>query len=369
MYKTDIAEQSIEIEGRRFTAADRETLSELARKEPDEALRPVYVFLSEWFSPDEEMEVQTSGSTGEPKRMRVSKARMICSAVKTCSYLSLCPVSVALLCMDMKYIGAKMMVVRALVCGMRLVVRRPSRHPLADVKEHVDFVAMVPLQFYQTLQTKKEREKLKRIHSVIIGGGAVDETVLEDLYDFPVSCRIYSTYGMTETLSHIALRSLNGCMASERYTPLEGVSLSLSSRGTLTVHVPDVCEETLETNDVVRLYPDGTFTVIGRSDNVVNSGGIKIQIEEDEKLLRPYMDVPFALTSVPDPSLGEALVLLVAQDGCFTVRELFNLAECHLPRYHKPRHIRIVDRIPETENGKIDRKACRELALHFLSGK
>lgn len=369
MYKTDIAEQSIEIEGRRFTAADREALSELARKEPDEALRQVYFFLSEWYSPDEEVEVQTSGSTGEPKRMRVSKARMICSAVKTCCYLSLCPVAVALLCMDMKYIGAKMMVVRALVCGMRLVVRRPSRHPLADVEEQVDFVAMVPLQFYQTLQKKEEREKLKGIHRVIIGGGAVDEAVLEELCDIPVSCRIYSTYGMTETLSHIALRPLNGCMASERYTPLEGVSLSLSSRGTLTVHVPDVCEETLETNDIVRLYPDGTFTVIGRSDNVVNSGGIKVQIEEDERLLCSCINVPFALTSVPDPSLGEALVLLVARNGCFTVGELLVLAERCLPHYHKPRHIKIVDGIPETENGKIDRKACRELALHLLSGK
>ena len=176
-------------------------------------------------------------------------------------------------------------------------------------------------------------------------------------------CRVYSTYGMTETLSHVALRLLNGPEASVGYRPFEGVSLSLSVRGTLVIHAPELCSSDLETNDVAHLHADGTFTIEGRADNVVNSGGVKIQIEEEERRLKELIDVPFALTSVPDRRLGEALVLLVIRDFPMDDVGLFDAMKALLPRYHVPRHILRVAAVPVAGNGKIDRKACRELAL------
>ncbi len=151
MWQTEIERQHVGVEGRRFSAADLHELAALSVEEEDEALRAVYAFLAEWFSPASTVEVQTSGSTGVPKRMRVEKARMMRSAVRTCEFLGLRPGDTALLCMDLKYIGAKMMVVRALVAGLHLWVRRPSGHPLADVEERVDFLSVVPMQLYNTL--------------------------------------------------------------------------------------------------------------------------------------------------------------------------------------------------------------------------
>lgn len=208
MWQTEIEWQHVGVEGRRFSATDLHELAALSVEEEDGALRAVYAFLAEWFSPASTVEVQTSGSTGVPKRMRVEKARMMRSAVRTCEFLGLRPGDTALLCMDLKYIGAKMMVVRALVAGLHLWVRRPSGHPLADVEERVDFLSVVPMQLYHTLEQVDERERLSRVRCVIVGGGAVDEVLERQLENLP--CRVYSTYGMTETLSHVALRLLNG---------------------------------------------------------------------------------------------------------------------------------------------------------------
>ena len=236
MWQTEIERQHVGVEGQRFSAADLHELAALSVEEEDEALRAVYAFLAEWFSPAATVEVQTSGSTGVPKRMRVEKERMMRSAVRTCEFLGLRPGDTALLCMDLKYIGAKMMVVRALVAGLHLWVRRPSGHPLADGEGRVDFLSVVPMQLYHTLEQ------------------AVDEALERRLEYLP--CRVYSTYGMTETLSHVALRPLNGPEASVGYRPFEGVSLSLSARGTLVIHAPELCSSDLETNDVARLHAD-----------------------------------------------------------------------------------------------------------------
>ena len=361
MWQTEIERQYIVVEERRFSAADREELARLSSgMMEDEALRAVYAFLAEWFSPGETVEVQTSGSTGAPKRMVVEKERMMRSAIRTCGFLGLCPGDTSLLCMDLKFIGAKMMVVRALVAGLCLRVRRASSHPLADVDGRIDFTAVVPMQLYNTLGCVEEREKLSRVRHVLVGGGAVDDALQRELAALP--CRVYSTYGMTETLSHIALRPLNGKEASAAYRPFEGVRLSLSPRGTLVVDAPELCASPLETNDVVRLLPDGAFVVVGRADNTVNSGGIKIQIEEEERRLRGLIDVPFALTAVADARLGEALVLLLSRGFAADDATLLRRIKAVVPRYHAPQHIVRVAEVPMAGNGKIDRKACRSLA-------
>ena len=169
---------------------------------------------------------------------------------------------------------------------------------------------------------------------------------------------------MTETLSHIALRRLNGNSASEHYYPFSSVTLSLSPENTLVIEAPLVCDDILQTNDIARIYPDGSFIILGRKDNVINSGGIKIQAEEVEKLLRPFILQPFVITSVSDPRLGQAVTLLF--EGQLDMEELKNKVQEILPPYERPKYIRMVDLIPQTGNGKINRIECRTLAEKLL---
>lgn len=368
-FQCDIRKQVLHVSGRCFDTTSLSELLELKNQAPEGIYRDLYTFLYAWFSEGETMKVQTSGSTGAPKVMEVSKRSMMNSACRTCRFLELQEGDSLLLSMNLKYIGAQMMVVRALVGGLRVLLQEPCAHPLAAVREQIDFLSMVPMQLASSLQREAERNILQAAKVVIIGGGAVDSLLEEQLQVLP--CRIYSTYGMTETLSHIAMRPLNGPERSDRYYPLPGVTLSLSVRDTLVIEVPDVCAGKLETNDCVTLYPDGSFVVKGRVDNVINSGGVKIQIEEDERLLQGVLSFPFAITSVPDSFYGERAVLL-AEHPEFSAKETDEylvLLKQTLPRYHAPRDIIFVRSLPRTENGKIDRKGCRNAALTGLEIK
>ena len=318
----------------------------------------LYLFLNEWFDASPVITVHTSGSTGVPKGLVVRKDRMMQSARLTCEFLNLQAGDTALLCMNLRYIGAMMMVVRSLVAGLNLVVRPASGHPLSDVEVPLKFAAMVPLQVYNTLRVPAERKRLEHTDILIIGGGAVDDSLEAELKTIPIAA--YSTYGMTETLSHIALRRLNGEAASKCYYPFPSVELSLSAENTLIVKAPLICDDVLQTNDIACLCSDGGFTIAGRKDNVINSGGIKIQAEEMENRLQPFIPVPFAVTAVPDPRLGQALTLLIA--GKPDIKELENKLQAVLETYYRPKHIFITELIPQTENGKIDRTGCRILA-------
>ena len=204
-------------------------------------------FLNEWHNDRPTVLVHTSGSTGKPKPLLVEKSRMEASARITCNFLGLQQGDTALLCMPLDYIAGKMMVVRALTCGLRLIAVTPSGTPCWD--EPVDLAAMVPLQVWNLLQQRPSQ--LKQIRHLLIGGGAIDERMEEALKDFPNA--VWSTYGMTETLSHIALRRLNGPTASEWYTPFEGVTLSQTDEGCLVIEAPAVHDGPLVTNDIVEL--------------------------------------------------------------------------------------------------------------------
>ena len=209
-------------------------------------------FLSEWRNDSPYVEVKTSGSTGEPKRMLVEKLRMRASARITCDFLGLKAGDTALLCMSLDYIAGKMMVVRAIERNLRLITVEPSGHPLNNGQWIMDngqfgFAAMVPMQVYNSLRVPEERERLKLIKHLIIGGGAIDEAMAEELKAFPN--QVWSTYGMTETLSHIALRRLSGPDASEWYTPFPSVSVSLNEEGCLVIDAPEVCKERLVAGD------------------------------------------------------------------------------------------------------------------------
>lgn len=315
-------------------------------------------FVSDWNGSADCLLVHTSGSTGEPKPLWVEKRRMEASARMTCQFLGLREGDTALLCLPLDYIAGKMMAVRALTCGLRLIAVPPSGHPLAN-QSAVDFAAMVPSQVYNSLQVGIERDRLRQIRHLIIGGGAIDDALAEELKTFPNG--VWSTYGMTETLSHIALRRLSGPDASVWYTPFDGVSLSLNDDGCLVVDAPLVCPDRLVTNDIAELRPDGRFRIMGRRDNVICSGGIKIQAEEVEALLRQHLTAPFCITRRKDAKWGQAVVLLTEADD---LAEAEAVCRRVLPPYWVPRHYCHTARLPLTPTGKIARKAAeREVAF------
>lgn len=319
-------------------------------------------FLAEWNNDSPFVEVKTSGSTGEPKRMLVEKRRMLASARITCDFLGLRPGDTALLCMSLDYIAGKMMVVRSLERGLKLITVEPSGHPLSTLKSQLStinyklsFSAMVPLQVYNTLQVPEERERLKQIRHLIIGGGAIDDSLAAELKDFPNN--VWSTYGMTETLSHIALRRLNGPEASLWYTPFPSVQLSLSDERCLIIHAPEVCPEPLVTNDIAEISHDGRFRILGRKDNVICSGGLKIQAEELERQLRPHMAVPFVISKRADEKFGE-IVVLITEGSPSDAR---TICERILPKFHQPKAYLHIDQIPLTETGKPARQKIKDI--------
>ena len=345
-------------------------------------------FLSEWNNGSDRVLVHTSGSTGKPKPMMVEKKRMLNSARITCDFLGLKPGDSALLCMSLDYIAGKMVVVRSIERHLHLISVSPSGHPLKDinlkdangkdVNGEITFAAMVPMQVYNTLQVPEERERLTHIRHLIIGGGAIDASLEKELRSLPGNIAIWSTYGMTETLSHIALRRINGAEASEWYQPFDSVKISQTDEGCLVIDAPLVCAETLVTNDIVEIEPyiynkvekhdkeekhdkveKLRFRIKGRKDNVICSGGIKIQIEEVEALLKPHLEKPFMLAKKKDEKFGEIAVLLTEDEDLkkveATIRRLLSDEKSSDHKNHKywiPREFRYVEHLPLTETGK-----------------
>lgn len=335
-------------------------------------------FLQEWNSDCPYVEVKTSGSTGEPKLMLVEKRRMLASARITCDFLGLKAGDTALLCMSLDYIAGKMMVVRAIERNLRLITVEPSGHPLVKPGDDFTFAAMVPMQVYNSLQVPEERERLKQIKHLIIGGGAIDEAMAEELKTFPN--HVWSTYGMTETLSHIALRRLSGPEASEWYTPFPSVGISLNEEGCLVIDAPEVCGERLVTNDIAELatqrgqplmcsassahegqspcVANVPFKILGRKDNVICSGGVKIQAEEVERMLKVHLREPYLISKRPDKKFGEVIVLLTEGD----VETAKTVCEAVMPKYQRPKAYIHVSEIPLTETKKPARRQAEILA-------
>ena len=338
-------------------------------------------FFSEWNNDSDRVLVHTSGSTGKPKPMMVEKKRMLNSARITCDFLGLKPGDSALLCMSLDYIAGKMVVVRSIERHLHLISVSPSGHPLKnidlkdvngkDVNGEITFAAMVPMQVYNTLQVPEERERLTHIRHLIIGGGAIDASLEKELQALPGNIAIWSTYGMTETLSHIALRRINGAEASEWYQPFDSVKISQIEEGCLVIDAPLVCAETLVTNDIVEIesyiynkVEKLRFRIKGRKDNVICSGGIKIQIEEVEALLKPHLEKPFMIAKKKDEKFGEIAVLLTEDEDLkkveATIRRLLSgksddsnkSSESKSHKYWIPREYLHVDHLPLTETGK-----------------
>lgn len=287
---------------------------------------------------------------------------MRASARMTCDFLGLKPADTALLCMPLDYIAGKMMVVRALERNMKLLSVEPSGHPLADNtlsdlnEGFVHLAAMVPLQVWNTLRVPEERERLHHIKHLIIGGGAIPQELEQELRTIPIN--VWSSYGMTETLSHIALRRIS----EDYYSPLPGISLSQDLDDCLIINAPALCAQTLYTNDIVRFHGKDRFQVIGRRDNTICSGGIKIQIEQVEAWLQSIGIDNIMVTYREDKVLGQALVYLTTDE--INTDMLRKSVPTNTPnsKFWLPRHIVKVPSLPLTPTGKPDRATAKQLA-------
>jgi O-succinylbenzoic acid--CoA ligase len=308
-------------------------------------------FLADWYSDQSYIWVQTSGSTGTPKKMKVSKHAMMASARRTLKFFGLRAGMSALLCLPVSYIAGKMMVVRALVGELDLVSIEPSGHPLSSVSEAIDFAAFTSMQMINEIQSAGSH--LSYLKKVIIGGGKVSEELDRQLQGQLFEA--YETYGMTESLSHIALRCINGVNRQTAFEPLDGVKIQADDRGCLVATVDGITDEPIVTNDLLELRHDGSFIILGREDNVINSGGIKILPERVEMKIQHLFSQSILIASLPHEKLGQQIILVV--EGEIADSEgLYEAIMNNVGKYERPAHIYTVPVFPRTTSGKIIRR-------------
>ncbi|MBW6536495.1 MAG: AMP-binding protein [Mariniphaga sp.] len=313
-------------------------------------------FLKEWYAPAGFIEVKTSGSTGTPKIIRLKKEFVAESAQRTLHFFQLKKNDRILHCLPIKYIAGKLMIVRALLGELDLHLVEPSTDFAFLKKERFRFAAMVPNQVAKILKAESQPgELLKNIEQLLIGGSAIPASLENALQQFSPPC--FSSYGMTETATHIALRKINGAGADDWYHCLEDINVNLSTEGCLQIFMPGLPEQPLKTTDLAELKDEKTFRILGRSDNVIISGGIKLSPEQIEKRLEPVIAEPFLISSLPHESLGEQLVLVVEGKESKVVRnQIKKICLQYLKKYQQPRQIVFASEIPGNENGKINRR-------------
>ena len=321
-------------------------------------------FLLDWLDDSEIIEVQTSGSTGKPKKIQIHKKHMVNSALATSTFFKLPEETTALLCLPAKFIAGKMMLVRAMVLGWRLDVVPPKANPLDYIYKQYDFCAMVPLQLDNSIS------RLHLVKKLLVGGGVVPEHLIVLIQG--VETKIYETYGMTETVTHIAARRINSKKKTIEecfFKALPQVVLSTDSRNCLVIKAPMVSKELVVTNDIVELITYKKFIWKGRIDNVINSGGIKLFPEQIEKKLQLAIRERFFITSEPDDKLGERLILIIEHTiEHNSYKAYFNKIKSlkNIDKYEIPKEIYFMEKFIETESGKVHRAKNLE---HILKHK
>ena len=313
-------------------------------------------FLQEWYDPKDYVIGHTSGSTGTPKEIRLLKKDMLASAHLTNEFFNIRSSSNLLLCLSPDYIAGKMMIVRTILSGANLITVKPSSSPLQNITEDIDFAALVPMQVVTSLSSPETARKLAHIKQIIIGGAAVSPMLEQQLQQIPTAC--YGTYGMTETVSHIALRQINGGKKSPCYFALGNVTFEKDKRECLIIHAPHLQQQTFVTNDIVQLADSTHFEWLGRHDNVINSGGIKLFPEKIESRIASLIPQRFFITSEQDSRLGEKAVLVIesASRSATECQKLFSQLRLYLPPYEIPKDIYFQEHFNETYSGKIVRK-------------
>lgn len=323
---------------------DREDLCRVAYsfiKEGEDFEKPVGDFLLDWFDNKPYIEMKTSGSTGTPKIIQVNKQAMVNSAIETGNFFDLRSGDKALQCLPVKYVAGKMMLIRAIVLGLDLEYVAPSSHPMNGLDGKYDFAAMVPMQAQNSLK------ELRNVKKLIVGGARISSSLEKQLMKLPT--KVYETYGMTETITHIAAKRVGEKM----FTVLPNVTISYDDRNCLVIHAPKIiAEDIVITNDLVELVNENQFKFLGRIDNVINSGGVKIIPEQVEQKLGEKISKRFFITSKENMELGEKVVLVIEGEEIEIDNSIFNC----LDKYEHPKEILFISKFKETENGKVLRK-------------
>lgn len=336
-----------------FTNAELRQVAYSLIKEGEAYEEEIGSFLLDWLKPSCFVEVKTSGSTGKPKKIQILKEHMVNSAFATSKYFNLPEKTKALLCVPGSYIAGKMMLVRAMVLGWDLDTTPPTSNPLDNIFKVYDFTAMTPFQLDNSIG------RLHLVHKLIVGGGAVSPRLKKMVQE--LDTEVYETYGMTETVSHIAARRINPKKKTAEPIPfdiLPNVQISQDDRGCLVINAPKIADGTIVTNDVVEIVTYKKFFWKGRYDNVINSGGVKLYPEEIEKKLAEVIRFRFFVTSLPDDALGDKLVLFVESDFSEEIlqkleKDIKNLKT--LSKFEKPKKIYLVEKFEETTSGKVNR--------------
>ncbi|MGY5847496.1 AMP-binding protein [Salegentibacter sp. HM20] len=339
---------------RYFTNAELYQVAYSFIKEGEPWEEAIGSFILDWIKPNSYVEVKTSGSTGKPKKIRLKKDHMINSARATAKFFDLPEKTTALMCLPANYIAGKMMLVRAMILGWQLDLVPPSANPLDQVFKVYDFCAMTPFQLDNSIA------RLHLIKKLIVGGGAVSPRLQKMVRE--VDTKVYETYGMTETVTHIAAKRLNPSKKRKKPRPfkvLPNINISQDERGCLVIKAPKLADEPVVTNDVVEILTYKKFLWKGRIDNVINSGGVKLHPEEIEKKLERIIDYRLFIASIPDDSLGDKLVLFVECE--FSEEELAKIQNDisnlkTLEKYEIPKKIYLIEKFEETPNGKIHRE-------------
>ena len=319
----------------------------------------VFSFLSDWFNRESFITIQTSGSTGTSKQIQLKKKYMTNSALATGIYFNLPEKTTSLVCLSTDYIAGKMMLVRALVMGWHLDVIEPSSHPLNGMEKAYDFCAMVPFQLYNSL------DRLDCIKKLIVGGGVVSHNLQQKISN--LKTEIFATYGMTETITHIAVKKLNNSNATTSetkesfYRTLPSIKISRDNRDCLIIDAPNISDTIINTNDLVEIISESEFKWLGSYDSIINSGGVKLIPEQIEEKLSEIINERFFVAGITDDILGEKLILVIenSNEEIATIdqsrfhNDVKNLAL--LSKFEIPKEIYYIDKFIETETKKIHR--------------
>ncbi|WP_209403074.1 AMP-binding protein [Pseudozobellia sp. WGM2] len=312
-------------------------------------------FLLDWLNDKLTLTVQTSGSTGAPKTIVLEKEKMLNSTKATGDFFNLKEGNTALLCLSADYIAGKMMLVRAMVLGLELDYVSPTSKPIGKEFESHDFCAMVPLQVANSL------DELKNIKKLIVGGSPMNQELKTKIKDRGLKTEIFETYGMTETITHIAVKKVHPVETENIvFKTLPGVAINTDERDCLVIDAPLVSDDIISTNDIVRIVSNTEFEWLGRYDNVINSGGVKLFPEQIEHKLHETIKARFFVAGLPDDILGQKLVLVV--EGNTATDQLLEKIKqlTSLDKYEVPKQIFTVPKFKETDSGKVQRKKTLE---------
>ncbi len=343
---------------------DNEELKEVGYslvKEGDSYEKAIGDFLLDWCNVGQNIEVKTSGSTGKPKHVGLKKEHMVNSALATGAYFKLEAGDSALLCISADFIAGKMMLVRAMVLGLQLDYVKPSSSPMDFVSKKYDFCAMVPLQFQNSIA------KLDCIKTLIVGGAPLSKQHVKKLQN--ISTDIYETYGMTETLTHVAVKkiSLNAVNFSEvemYFRGLPNIVFKTDDRNCLIIQAPKISDTSIITNDIVNLRSETEFEWLGRYDNIINSGGVKLIPESIEAKLASIIENRFFVSGVSDKILGQKMVLLIeGKVDKAALLERMKDAKT-FQKFEIPKDIFNVPKFIETASGKVNRLETLKSLTH-----